>query len=198
VSELVLLTLIHAWQTLQPLGMPMAVAGGLAVGLWKNPRGTRDVDLLIMVDPSKLPELLSAVSAAGMRPRTHSFPLELGGIRVALFDYRIPDTFMDIHVDLLFADDEYHSTAVSRRVPALLPINDLEVDVLAIEDLIIHKLIANRMIDRADVVALLQANRSKIDFDYLKHWIDKLKLNALFAELWQHAFPSEPLPEAFT
>jgi hypothetical protein len=194
VSELVLRTLAYVWRTLLPLGTPMAVAGGLAVGLWKNPRGTRDVDLLITVEPSKLPELLAAVSAAGMRPRTHPFPLELGGIRVALFDCRIEDTFMDIHVDLLFADDEYHRTAIARRVPALLPIENLQVDVLAIEDLIIHKLLANRMIDRADVVALLQANRSGIDFVYLKRWADLLNLSALFAELWQYAIPGEALP----
>ncbi len=193
-SELVLATLVRVWQLLQPLGAPMAVAGGLAVGLWKNPRGTRDVDLLIAVEPPNLPDLYAALSAAGMRPRTNPFPLELGGIRVALFDLRIPDALMDIHVDLLFADSEYHRTALSRRVPAILPISNLEVSVLASEDLVILKLLANRMIDRADVVALVQANRQQMDFTYLNHWVAILNLTPLFAELWQYAIPGESMP----
>jgi hypothetical protein len=193
-SELVLATLVQVWQVLQPLSIQCAVAGGLAVGLWKNPRGTRDVDLLIAVEPPSLPSLYAALAAAGMRPRTNPLPLELGGIRVALFDLRIPDTLMDIHVDLLFADSEYHRTALSRRVPAILPISNLEVSVLAVEDMIILKLLANRMIDRADVVALLQANRAQIDFGYLNQWVEKLELTSLFAELWQYAIPGEPLP----
>lgn len=195
-SELVLTTLVRVWQALEPLGTQMAVAGGLAVGLWKNPRGTRDVDLLIAVEPPSLPALYSALAAIGMRPRTNPFPLELGSIRVALFDLSIPDTIMDIHVDLLFADNDYHRTALSRRVRAVLPGSEQEIAVLAVEDLLILKLLANRMIDRADVVALLQANRPQIDLAYLTPWIDKLDLTARFGELWQYAFPGEPLPQS--
>src|SRR5438046_5804634 len=37
----------HAWESLQEIGVPAAVMGGLAVSTWKHLRATQDVDLLV-------------------------------------------------------------------------------------------------------------------------------------------------------
>jgi hypothetical protein len=55
-------------------------------------------------------------------------------------------------------------------------------------------LIAARIRDRADVMALLEANRSDLDFGYLVSWIAPLGVASEWAEAWQGAFPTEPVP----
>jgi hypothetical protein len=71
---------------------------------------------------------------------------------------------------------------------------DFEIAVLSCEDVILHKLIAGRIIDRADVVALLRANRAQLNFVYLREWVDRLGLSGEWAAIWDDAFPAEPLP----
>ena len=44
-GEAVIRTLRHVWVTLEPLELPMAVTGGIAMAAWKLVRATRDVDL---------------------------------------------------------------------------------------------------------------------------------------------------------
>ena len=66
-----------------------------------------------------------------------------------------------------------------------------EVNLLACEDLILHKLLAGRMIDLADAAALLRANRATIDLAYLRQWIEANQLNSDLARVWDEAFPGE-------
>ena len=67
---------------------------------------------------------------------------------------------------------------------------DIEVAVLVCEDLILHKLLAGRMIDLADAVALLRANRAGLDLDYLNRWAGDLEVATELAGVWNEAFPS--------
>jgi len=46
-AEPLLRALRHVWVTLEPLGLPMAVMGGIAVAASKHVRATQDVDLLL-------------------------------------------------------------------------------------------------------------------------------------------------------
>ena len=54
------------------------------------------------------------------------------------------------------------------------------------------KLLASRMIDLADSVALLRANREVLDLDYLNRWADSLEVVVKFAGVWKEAFPEPP------
>lgn len=47
--EAVLLALRRAWLAIEPLGLPVAVMGGLALAVWQHVRATRDVDLAARV-----------------------------------------------------------------------------------------------------------------------------------------------------
>ena len=47
--------------------------------------------------------------------------------------------------------------------------------------------------DRADAAMLLRANRATIDLDYLTHWSRELDLAKETIEVWDEAFPGEPL-----
>jgi hypothetical protein len=51
---------------------------------------------------------------------------------------------------------------------------------------------AGRMIDLADSVALLRANRQALDLDYLNRWAAILTIERELAGVWREAFPERP------
>ena len=192
--EVVLNTLRHVWLTLKPLNVPVAVVGGIALATWKHVRATRDVDLLLDIEEKELSRVLQSLLDAKLRPKRDLSVTDLGQLGVIQLLYEPPETFMDLQVDLLLAKSDYHRNALERRVPVQLADLDIEIAVLACEDLILHKLLAGRVIDRADAAALLRANRESLEFDYLLQWSDGLVLGKELAEVWNEAFPDEPLP----
>jgi hypothetical protein len=195
-AEVVLTTLKHVWSHLEPLHLPMAVMGGLALSVWKHVRATQDVDLLVNVEASNVDHVLKLLQTAGMRPKRHPPVLPLGPLLLIQLLYEPPGTFMDAQVDLLLADAEYPKQALARRVAAHLPGLDVAIYVLACEDLILHKLLAGRIIDRIDGAALLRLNRASLDLGYMQKWVLRLALDAEWSEIWSEAFPGEALPGA--
>jgi len=189
-GDTVLQTLRHVWQTLKPMNVPVAVVGGLALAAWKHVRATQDIDLLLGVDAADIEPILQHLLAAGLRPKRSPPAIVLGGLELVQLLYEPPEAFMDLQVDLLLGNSEYHRNALSRRIPTKLPGLDIEIAVLACEDLVLLKLLAGRLIDRADAVALLHANRNAIDLNYLNHWADRLNLREAFDEVQKEAFPS--------
>ena len=193
-AEVVVRSLRHVWKTLQPLQLPMAAVGGLALAAWKYVRATRDVDLLVAVGQGGLDEILDRLRAADIRPKRDPPITKLGQLEIAQFLYEPPETFLDLQIDLLLARSGYHVEALARRVPVRLPDLDIEIAVLACEDLILHKLLAGRVIDRVDAVGLLRANRAEIDFSHLTRWANSQGLTGDLSSAWREAFPEKPLP----
>jgi hypothetical protein len=194
VADVLLTALGHAWRTLEASGMKMAVMGGIALASWKYVRATRDVDLLIGLEGKTIDDLLAEVRAAGIRPRRQPPVTSLGRLRMIQCAYEPPASFLDLQVDLLLAECPYQIRALERRVPERLAGLDLQVFVLACEDLILHKLLAGRIIDRVDVSSLLRLQRGRLDWSYLRKWSDPLSVADGLQEAWQEAFPEEPLP----
>lgn len=195
-GSVVLAALRHTWVTLDRLGCPLALMGGLALSVWKHVRATRDVDLLIGLGPVDFNTILQELSQAGIRARHKPPILDLQSVRIIQLLYEPPGSFTDLPIDLLLAESDYHIQALERRVATFLPDIDLQIYVLSCEDLILHKLIAGRIIDRADGAALLRVNRASLDLDYLAKWINQLALGSEWAEIWREAFPGEAPPQA--
>jgi hypothetical protein len=188
-GDTVLQTLRHVWQTLKPMNVPVAVVGGLALAVWKHVRATKDIDLLLGVAAQNIEPILQHLLAAGLRPKRNPPAIVLGGLELVQLLYEPPEAFMDLQVDLLLGNSEYHRKALSRRIPTKLPGLDIEIAVLACEDLVLLKLLAGRLIDRADALALLHANRTALDLKYLNHWADSLNLRAALDAAWKESFP---------
>jgi hypothetical protein len=106
-----------------------------------------------------------------------------------------PGEFYDVQLDLLLAESELQKSALAQRVRRDVPGISHQVDVLNCDDLILLKLVAGRLIDRADAAALLRENRNAIDFGYLLSWIARLDLTTDLAEIWREAFPGEDVPQ---
>src|SRR4030042_2550817 len=191
-GEAVLRALRHAWLTLDSLNVPAAVVGGIAMATWKHVRATRDVDVMIALSRDGVGPLLYRLTQAGIHRKSDSSLTSLGQLDVIQLLYEPPETFLHIQIDLLLAQSPYYRAALERRVATRLPDLDIEIAVLACEDLIVNKLLAGRIIDRADAAALLRANRASLDLDYLLRWIGELDLVSEMAEVWNEAFPGEP------
>ncbi len=192
--EAVLLALRRAWLVIEPMGLPVAVMGGLALAVWQHVRATRDVDLALSLEQHELERLLDRLSEAGIRRKPGSSLVRLGGQDVVPLLYEPPDTFVDVQVDLLLAGGPYQRQALHRRVEAHLPALDIAIDVLSCEDLILHKLLAGRLIDRYDAAALVRINRQALDVSYLKQWSGELGLGAELSAVWLDACPGETPP----
>lgn len=193
-ADAVLRTLRHVWLTLRPLEVPVAVMGGLALAAWKHVRATQDVDLLLGIRQSDPSYLLQTLREADIRPKRDPPATTLSQLEMIQLVYEPPGTYLDLQIDLFLAKSPYHQEALQRRVPIRLPDLDVEIAVLACEDLILHKLQAGRIIDRADAATLLRANRESLDLGYLLQWVRNLQLTSELAEIWREALPGESIP----
>lgn len=115
--------------------------------------------------------------------------ISLGNSDVLQLLYEPPGVLVDLQIDLLLADTAYHREALTRRVSLTLESIQRTLYVLSCEDLILHKLIASRIIDRADAIALIRANHNQLDTEYLQRWVTALRLESEFADVFGEAFP---------
>lgn len=195
VSNTVANVLRTVWSVLNELGTPAAVMGGIALSAWRHPRNTRDVDILIGVSGTADPDtVLGAMQSHGFRPLRFPPLVDVGTARFFQLLYTPPGTFVDIKVDLQLAESAYQQTALARRHSFEWPEFQLKVDALTCEDLILHKLAAGRMIDRADVVRLIAANSPMLDFAYLAKWLRAQSLTSEWEDCWREEHPAEPNP----
>ena len=185
----------HVWVSLEPLHAPMAVMGGLALAAWRHVRATRDVDLLIGVSEEDLEPLLRTLTSAGLRPKHQPPWMSVSSPQILQLLYEPPRAYLELQVDLLLAQSEYHRQALARRIPTRLAALDLDLYVLACEDLIPHKLLAGRLLDRADAAMLFRTNRADLNLEYLLSWTTTLSLGAELAMVWEEAFLGEVMSE---
>lgn len=149
---------------LEAQGATWALAGALAANVYRHDvRATGDVDLLVGFGAFDSASALAALADT----------LERSGW--ALGDNRNRDWMLRARhpeyglVDILSVGMVYQKRAVER---AVLHVGDdgTELRVLAIEDVLIHKLIADRSKDAADVESIL-ATDPELDLVYLNHWL---------------------------
>ncbi len=144
---------------LDGLGIRWVLIGALAANRYRtSPRQTEDVDLLLADAGPGLEALESALRAEGWNPRRANPEGDLlrarhGELGVA---------------DLMIAGTEYQREAI-RRARTEPIAEDATGAVLTPEDVIIHKLIAGRSQDRADIEAILAA-KVALDESYIERW----------------------------
>ena len=68
-GELVSRALRHAWIALNDRGLKACLMGGMAMAHWGHARFTRDVDLLVSLEPQSVEDLAEVLSKEGFTPR---------------------------------------------------------------------------------------------------------------------------------
>jgi hypothetical protein len=147
--------------------IPYMVIGGQAVLLHGEPRLTRHIDVTLGVDNSALKMLLSLVRDAGLHvgvKDVEEFVRETNVLPGA-------DHSSGVRIDFIFSSIEYESQAIGRAVE--VKVEETSVRFAAVEDLVIHKLIAGRPRDSEDIRGIL-IRRPAMDRKYLAVWLRSL------------------------
>jgi hypothetical protein len=153
-------------RALTSLGAEYMLIGGLAVGVWSEPRATKDCDLSVRVMATPT-DLASALATAGLEvTRGDLARAQAAGEAVRLGRRDRPDE--PIVVDLLFATTPFEVDALRRRQS--LRVLGVEMPVAAPEDLLVFKLIAGRPQDMADASQLFALHAASFDLERVRRW----------------------------
>ncbi len=139
--------------------VPYMVIGGIATLVWGSPRSTVDVDITVQVTDAARSDFVAQIASA--------FALRTKDPTGFVRDTRVPPvmTTQGIPIDLMFALLPYEEQAIRRAVRRQL--GEIAMQVCTAEDLIIHKIISDRLQDRADVLAVIQRQKQTLDRTYL-------------------------------
>jgi predicted nucleotidyltransferase len=153
---------------LEEQGIAYAIIGGLAVQYWGEARSTRDVDVLVLVDPERTHGFLQ-LAARRFTPRFSDAVSFAQTNRVLLI--------ADAHgtpVDISLGIPGYEEEALSHAVTVTLP-NQKTVRLISAEDLIVHKCVAGRPRDVEDIERILVRQKLAIDSDYIRYWLSQFR-----------------------
>lgn len=145
------------------LGIEWCVAGAVAANAYRDPRDTTDLDLVVHVPAQRYRAVVDTLAADGWNSYRRSPDNEDPDVLRLSHDRYFP-------TDLLFVKVAYQTEALRRARPVSSEAGSVKV--LAPEDVVIHKLIADRHQDRADVQAILRAG-SSMDRAYVERWAEE-------------------------
>ena len=151
-------------EALNSTHLPYMVIGGQAVNHHGRVRATEDIDITLAVSPLDWRRVQTVVDQLDLKPlvddvhewvlRTHVLPTNTAG--------------SSLRIDMSFTDSPYEAQAIARGDDVI--IDGVHVRFASVEDLLIHKIIAWRDVDRGDVHAILLKNPDA-DLDDVRHWL---------------------------
>ncbi len=150
-------------KTLEDADIPSALIGGLAVGVWGEPRLTRDVDLKVLAWREERARVLQVLSHLTPLNADPDGAFQRNGI--AFFQ-----TPGGVRVDVMLTDTHFDETVIGRaKMVDLQP--GWSARVCSAEDLIIYKLVSIRPRDRLDVEGIVKRQGQKLDDAYVENWL---------------------------
>jgi predicted nucleotidyltransferase len=152
-------------QSLKNNGIPYMVIGGQAVLLYGEPRLTKDIDITLGADLTRLQDVLSAVREMRLTPLVDP---EIFTRETMVLPCSDPET--GIRVDLIFSFSPFERLAISRA--RVVRIGEADVSFASLEDLLVHKIVAGRARDLEDARIILLKN-TNADFVYVRRWLSE-------------------------
>ncbi|OGD20710.1 MAG: hypothetical protein A2W03_03050 [Candidatus Aminicenantes bacterium RBG_16_63_16] len=140
------------------------VIGGQAVLLYGEPRLTKDIDIALGVGVDHLAEMRAIVDQLNLKYLTEkvdSFVKETMVLPVV-------DQETGIRIDFIFSFSPYERQAIERARNVRL--GRTPIKFAALEDLVIHKIIAGRPRDIEDIESILLKNPG-YDARYIEKWL---------------------------
>lgn len=158
---------------LNQLGIPHAVVGGVAAGIWSEERVTKDVDFTIAMDESQWIRLQEALKN---QPETEVFQTSFDTGEKVPFLIRL--RYKGVIIDLLTSLTPYQDLLIKRRITK--EVWGYTIDVASTEDVILLKLLAHRGQDMVDIQKMLQHIKN-LDLAYIEKWVKEWEV----AEYWE-------------
>jgi hypothetical protein len=153
------------------VGIDYMLVGGMAVGIWSEPRATVDIDFLVSTRLNDFSALKQKLIESDRFIFIHDKPMIFGKISFLRATLR---SNSDISVDFLFADDGFKNEALKRKEPVQLV--DFSVNIVTPEDLILLKLLSGRKQDRLDAEKILEIQKEHLDREYIQKWSERLSI----------------------
>ena len=150
-------------QIFESAGIPYMIIGGQAVLIYGEPRLTKDIDITLGVDLTRLQDVLSSVKDMGLTPLVDPETFTRETMVLPCSD---PET--EIRVDMIFSFSPFEQLAIGRA--RIVRIGKADVHFASLEDLLIHKLIAGRPRDLEDAKIIILKNPYS-DLAYIRHWL---------------------------
>lgn len=138
--------------TLKTNNLPYIIVGGQAALLYREPRFTNDIDIIIGTDNGSLETVLRICNEINLRVLV-SDPEEFVEQTMVL---PATDDESNMRVDFIFSDTKYEAEAIERA--NFVNYDGCEVPFCCLEDLIILKIFAGRVRDIDDVKAIIRKN----------------------------------------
>jgi hypothetical protein len=151
---------------LEAAGVPHAIGGALALGVWGFPRATNDVDVDVFLAPDALGPALEALGVAGLEidhAAARASALERGDFKVFAEGMR---------VDVFVASMPFYSEVRARIRRA--PLEGRPAWFLSPEDLAVFKLLFFRTKDLLDLERLVAFCGPSFDREYVRRWLVEL------------------------
>jgi hypothetical protein len=145
-------------------GIPYMVIGGQAVQLYGEPRMTRDIDLTLGLGSEGLDRVLAVCTRCALKPlpaRPEEFTRET--MVLPALEERT-----GIRVDFVFSITDYERQAIRRGRP--VEVGGAQVRFAAVEDVLVHKLVAARPRDLDDARSIVVKNPG-LDRGYVERWL---------------------------
>ncbi|MFH1258776.1 MAG: nucleotidyltransferase [Elusimicrobiota bacterium] len=142
------------------------IIGGMAVGIWGEPRATGDVDVDIILDKNELEKFLEKLDEQGFIVSKKK--CLKGAKTTGTFQVRIDDC----HIDFIICSIELEKEAIRRK--KVIKLHGADTNLPTPEDLILLKIIPGRPKDIADAESIVIKNSGKLNKEYLLDWAMKL------------------------
>jgi predicted nucleotidyltransferase len=146
--------------------VPYMVIGGQAVLLYGEPRLTRDIDITLGIGIEELQRAKDVVEALGLQYLTPDIERFVRDTMVL----PVSDEASGIRVDFIFSFSPYERQAIERAKDVAL--GDTAIRFAALEDVVIHKIVAGRPKDIDDIKAMLIKN-PEYDKTYVRRWLEE-------------------------
>ena len=147
------------------VSIPHAFGGAIALAYYAEPRATIDIDLNVFVPADRFMEVAAPLNRIGVAtddPEIARLVHRDGQARV-LWDAT--------PIDLFFAYDRFHEAAGRARI--VVPFDKSTIPILAVEHLIVCKVVFNRPRDWVDIEAIL-AMETPVNTAEVLRWIGRI------------------------
>ncbi|MBD3275166.1 MAG: hypothetical protein GF372_07640 [Candidatus Marinimicrobia bacterium] len=144
--------------------IPYVVIGGQAVLLYGEPRQTKDIDITLGLDVDQTDRVLEVAKSLELNVLVEE-PIDFVQ-RTRVLPLLEPNS--GIRIDFIFSFSPFERESIERSNKKKL--DGIEVNFASKENLIVHKIVADRPRDREDVKSILRRNPDT-DNEYIIHWL---------------------------
>jgi hypothetical protein len=166
--------LVDCLRRLNATGVTYYLTGSMASNYWGIPRTTHDLDFVVQLPPSAVPQIVQAFRG--------DFYIEEAAVRAAYqppHQFNAIDTRSALKVDFWLPKPEPFDREMLRRRTRVTLFGE-SAWIATAEDVVLHKLIWNRISpsDRqlGDAAGVVAVQGDALDRAYLKHWAQELKV----------------------